>query len=221
MADIDRRVFNKLLATAATAGLVAGATGVSGALADGKPASPQEKAAPQPGGAVLKRGKARVVIIGGGAGGASVAHHLRKTAPELEITLVEPKKIYTTCFFSNHYIGGFRSLRSLQHNYDALEKNGVTVIHDHASGVDPQKKIVFLRSEKTLAYDKLVMSPGVEMKYEAIEGYSADAAKIMPHAWLAGEQTQILRRRLLDMKDGGTVLISVPANPYRCPPAPY
>lgn len=204
MADIDRRSFNKLLGSAAAVGLASGVAS-SQALS----ASTKEKAI------------ARVVIVGGGAGGASVAHQIKKNSRNIDVTLIEPKPTYTSCFFSNHYIGGFRSLRSLQHNYDGLKKVGVKVIHDYASGIDPEKKVVLIKDEPEIAYDKLVLSPGIEIKYDAIEGYSREVARVMPHAWIAGGQTEILRRRILDMKDGGTVVISVPGNPYRCPTAPY
>ncbi len=202
MADMDRRLFNKMVGAAAVTGLVTGIGRAPGVLAKGK-------------------AKGRVVIIGGGAGGASVAHHIKKNSRDIDVTLIEPNPVYTSCFFSNHYIGGFRSLRSLQHNYDGLKKQGVKVIHDFARGINSEKKVVFLKGEPDIAYDKLVLSPGVAIKYEAIEAYGEDVAKLMPHAWIAGEQTQILRRRLLDLEDGGVVVISVPANPYKCPPAPY
>ncbi len=202
MTDIDRRSFNRLLGTAAAAGLVTGTVGAPVVLAKGK-------------------SMARVVIIGGGAGGASVAHQIKKNSKDIDVTLIEPRTIYTSCFFSNHYISGFRSMTSLQHNYDGLKKLGVNIIHDFARGINTEKKVVFLKGEPDIAYDKLVLSPGIEIKYSAIEGYSKEVSSIMPHAWIAGEQTQILHRRLVDMKDGGTVVISVPSNPYRCPPAPY
>ena len=202
MADIDRRSFNKILGSAAAVGLVTSVVKAPFVHAKGKTSG-------------------RVVIIGGGVGGASVAHQIKKNTRDIEVTLIEPNPTYTSCFFSNHYIGGFRSMNSLQHNYDGLKKLGVKVIHDYARGIDSEKKVVFLKGEPDIAYDKLVLSPGIDMKYEAIEGYSKEVARIMPHAWMTGDQTQILRRRLVDMKDGGVVVISVAANPYKCPPAPY
>ena len=202
MADIDRRSFNKLLGSAAATGLVSGVVNSPGVLAKGKAVG-------------------RVVIIGGGAGGASVAHHIKKNTRDIDVTLIEPKPTYTSCFFSNHYIGGFRSMKSLRHNYDGLKKLGVKLVHDRATGVDSEKKTVRLQEGQEIAYDKLVLSPGIDLKYEAIEGYSAEVARIMPHAWIAGDQTRILRQRIMDMRDGGVVVISAPGNPYRCPPAPY
>jgi len=202
MAEIDRRSFNRLLGGIAALGLTGSVVQSPAVLAKGK-------------------SKGRVVIIGGGAGGASVAHQLHNASKGIEVTLVEPNPVYTSCFFSNHYLGGFRSMRSLQHNYDGLKKIGIKIIHDVALDIDTQNKLVTLKGETKLSYDKLVLSPGIEMKYEAIEGYSSAVAKIMPHSWIAGDQTRLLHRRLLDMKDGGVVVISVPGNPYRCPPAPY
>ena len=202
MADISRRTFNKFLGTATATGLVSSVVGAPAVLAKGKSIG-------------------RVVIIGGGAGGASCAHEIKKKSPNIDVTLVEPNPIYTSCFFSNHYIGGFRSLGSLQHNYHGLQKIGVKLVQTYAEQISSEKKTVTLREGGKLSYDKLVLSPGIEMKYKAIQGYSAEVSKVMPHAWLAGEQSRILRGRILDMKDGGTVLISVPENPYRCPTAPY
>ena len=176
---------------------------------------------PSPAVAASDRARARVVIVGGGAGGASVAHQLLKNTRKIDVTLIEPNPIYTSCFFSNHYIGGFRSLNSLQHDYDGLKKIGVKLVQDRALSIDTQKRIVTLESETKMPYDRLVLSPGIELKYEAIEGYGSDVAQIMPHAWIAGEQSRLLHHRLLDMKDGGVVVISVPDAPYRCPPAPY
>jgi NADPH-dependent 2,4-dienoyl-CoA reductase/sulfur reductase-like enzyme len=201
MTGLDRRSFNRLLAMAAV-GVTAGVVKAPAVLASGKKAG-------------------RVVIVGGGAGGASTASFLKKGAPELQVTLIEPKTSYTTCFFSNHYIGGFRSLPSLQFDYAGIKALGVNIVNDHAVGVDAERKQVFLAAGQAVPYDKLVLSPGIEIRYEAIEGYSPEVANLMPHAYLAGDQTQLLRRRLLDMEDGGTVVMSIAANPIRCPSAPY
>jgi sulfide dehydrogenase [flavocytochrome c] flavoprotein subunit len=173
-------------------------------------------------GAALAQGKARVVIIGGGAGGATVAHYVKKTAPALEVTLIEPLSRYRSCFFSNLYIGGFRSFESLEHNYDGLEKLGVRLIHSTATDVDASKRAVRLQGGDSILYDKLVLSPGIALKYDAIEGYSPEAAETMPHAYLgAGAQTQTLVHQLHAMDDGGLVVLAAPPEPYRCPPGPY
>ncbi len=167
------------------------------------------------------QGKGKVVIVGGGAGGATVAHHVKKGAPQLDVTLIEVQKQYTSCFFSNLYLGGFRSFSSITHGYDGLAKIGVKVVHDLATGVDTAKKTVSLKGGSTVPYDKLVLSPGIDLKYDSVGGYSEAAASVMPHAWKAGVQTQILRRQLLDMEAGGTVVMVPPTNPFRCPPGPY
>jgi sulfide dehydrogenase [flavocytochrome c] flavoprotein chain len=172
-------------------------------------------------GAAIAKGNAKVVVIGGGAGGATVARILKTQAPQLDVTIVETQPIYTTCFNSNHYFGGFRTFDSLQHSYDGLRRLGITVAIDTAFAVDTAKKTVALAGGTTLPYDRLVLSPGIAFQWEAIEGYSAQAAEIMPHAWKAGEQTLLLMRQLEAMDDGGVVVMAVPDNPYRCPPGPY
>jgi len=169
----------------------------------------------------IAKASGKVVVVGGGAGGATVARVLKSEAPQLDVTIVETQPIYTTCFNSNHYFGGFRTFASLQHSYDGLKKLGITVATDTAYAVDTAKKTVSLAGGKTLAYDRLVLSPGIGFKWEAIEGYSPQAAEIMPHAWKAGPQTLLLMRQLEAMEDGGVVVMAVPGNPYRCPPGPY
>jgi len=170
----------------------------------------------------LGASQAKVVVIGGGAGGATAARYIAKDAKDIEVSLVEPSPSYTTCFFSNLYIGGFRSFESITHGYDKLRDGyGVKVFHDRASDIDPAKKVVKLAGGGALPYDRLVVAPGIDLKYDAIEGYNESAAKLMPHAWQAGRQTQLLRRQILDMEDGGTFIIAPPPNPYRCPPGPY
>ena len=171
--------------------------------------------------AAIAKGDAKVVIVGGGAGGATVARILKAQAPQLDVTIVETQKIYTTCFNSNHYFGGFRTFASLRHSYEGLRKLGITVATDTAYGVDTAKRTVALAGGTTLVYDRLVLSPGIGFKWQAIEGYSPEIAEIMPHAWTAGEQTRLLMQQLEAMDDGGVVVMSVPDNPYRCPPGPY
>jgi sulfide dehydrogenase [flavocytochrome c] flavoprotein chain len=199
MTMINRRTFAQLLGGA---GLVAASPGLFR-------------------GAAIAKGNARVVIVGGGAGGATVARILKSEAPQLDVTIVETQQIYTTCFNSNHYFGGFRTFDSLQHSYDGLRKLGITVATDTAFDVDTAKRTVALAGGTAIPYDRLVLSPGIAFKWEAIEGYSAQAAEIMPHAWKAGPQTLLLMRQLEAMEDGGVVVMAVPDNPYRCPPGPY
>lgn len=162
----------------------------------------------------------KVVIIGGGPGGATVAHQLKAGDKNLDVTLIEASPVYTTCFFSNLYLGGFRSYQSLQHNYDGLKKLGVKVVIATATDVDQKGKSV-RAGGRSYAYDRLVVAPGIDIKFGSIEGYTKEAAQIMPHAYLPGAQTQLLKRQLDAMKNGGTVVMVAPNNPYRCPPGPY
>ena len=167
-------------------------------------------------------GSAKVVIIGGGPGGAAVANRLKSADAALDVTLIEPKDKYTTCFYSNLYLGGFRSFRSITHDYEGVKKRGITVVTDTATAVDTTAKTVTLaRGSSPLSYDRLVVAPGIDLKFETIEGYSPDAAKIMPHAWQGGEQTWLLKEKLLALPDGGLIVMASPPNPYRCPPGPY
>jgi len=166
--------------------------------------------------------KARVVVIGGGFGGATAARHLRLFDPAIEVTLVEPSPSFVTCPFSNYVLAGFRTMESITHSYDALKsKHGVTVVQDSAAAIDPAAKTVRLAGGQTLPYDRLIVSPGIDLRWGAIEGYDEAASELMPHAWKAGAQTALLRRQLEAMPDGGVAIIVAPANPYRCPPGPY
>ena len=164
---------------------------------------------------------AKVVVIGGGPGGATIAGKLARADLRLEVTLVERQRRYTSCFFSNHYIGGFRSFASITHGYEGLADLGVRLVHDTAGEIDTAKKLVRLELGRSLAYDRLVVAPGIDFKFGAIEGYTPETAEIMPHAWKGGWQSRLLRRKLEEMPDGGVVVIAPPRNPYRCPPAPY
>ena len=164
---------------------------------------------------------ARIVIIGGGPGGATVAVQLKQAAPDLQITLIDSRPVHTTCFNSNLYLGGFQTFSSLVHGFEGLKALGIRVIVETATEIDTAKKQVKFARGRAQPYDRLILSPGIALKYDAIEGYSKEAAEIMPHAWQAGAQTQLLKRQLAAMNNGGTVVIAAPALPYRCPPAPY
>jgi sulfide dehydrogenase [flavocytochrome c] flavoprotein subunit len=168
----------------------------------------------------IAQGAAKVVIIGGGPGGATVAHQLKRGEPKLDVTLIEVSRVYTTCFFTNLYIGGFRSFASLQHNYDGLRKLGVKVVHTRATDVNTTARTV-MAGGRSYAYDRLVVAPGIDLKYDSFEGYSEKVAQIMPHAYLPGTQAQVLKKQLDAMRNGGTVVMVAPNNPYRCPPGPY
>ena len=162
------------------------------------------------------------MVIGGGAGGATCARYLAKDSRgALVVTLVEEQPSYTTCFYSNLYLAGWRDFASLTHGYDGLASAGVKKVQARAVGVDPVTKSVRLEGGERIAYDKLVVAPGIDLKYGSIGGYSEDASQTMPHAWKAGAQTRLLREQLEAMPDGGLFVITVPPEPYRCPPGPY
>ena len=166
--------------------------------------------------------KARVVVIGGGVGGATAAKYLAKGSERLDVTLVEPNARYTTCFFSNLYLAGLRSLESLTHGYETLaQRYGVNVVHDSVTAIDAVGKTVALESGAKLPYDRVVLAPGIAFKYGSIEGYDETATHIMPHAWTAGPQTKLLRQQLESMEDGGVFVLVAPPDPFRCPPGPY
>lgn len=163
----------------------------------------------------------RVVVIGGGFGGLTVARSLRQLLPDAHITLVERNPTYTACPFSNLVVAGERSLAKQQFNYTVARQLGIHVHIASATDIDPTAHTVTLDSGDTLPYDRLVVSPGIQLNYSGLEGYSVEAADKMPHAWLAGTQTTLLAKRLQAVPAGGLVVIAAPANPFRCPPGPY
>ncbi|MCW8934741.1 MAG: NAD(P)/FAD-dependent oxidoreductase [Gammaproteobacteria bacterium] len=165
--------------------------------------------------------KKRVVIVGGGIGGATAAKYLRMMDSSINVTLIEPNSNYFTCFMSNEVLGGGRNLDSLKFNYAGLKKHGVEVVHDLVTGIDPVAKKVSIKSGKSMPYDACIVSPGVDFIWEAIEGHSAAVAETVPHAWKAGAQTATLKKQIMGMRDGGTLVIVSPPNPFRCPPGPY
>ncbi len=169
----------------------------------------------------VAQGAAHVAVIGGGFGGASCARALRQLDAKLQITLIEPNQTFTACPFSNEVIAGIREMPAQQFTYDRIAASGVTVVAQPAAKVDPQARTVALADGRSIAYDRLVLSPGIDLRFDALPGYDEAASAKMPHAWKAGEQTLLLRRQLEAMEDGGTVVIAVPAAPLRCPPAPY
>ena len=166
-------------------------------------------------------GSARVVVIGGGFGGASCARALRRYAPGVDVTLVEANATFTACPFSNEVIAGTRDIAVQRFGYKAVAASGVRMVHAEATGVDATARRVTLSNGAVLAYDRLILSPGIDIAWGALPGYDEAASLRMPHAWKAGAQTLLLRKQLEAMRDGGTVVISVPPNPYRCPPGPY
>ena len=196
-----RRDFNKLF--------IAGAAGSTlGVFGGAKPLFASQK---------------RVVVIGGGFGGASAAKYIKKLDSSVSVTLVEPATTFYTCPFSNWVMGGLKDMKDIAQTFDILKSQyGVEVIHDEAAEIDAANHTVKLKGGKELKYDRLVVSPGIDFNYDAIEGYSEEVANTkMPHAYQAGPQTELLTKQLQDMADGDNVLICPPGNPFRCPPGPY
>jgi sulfide dehydrogenase [flavocytochrome c] flavoprotein chain len=198
MSQINRREFIKLLAAASSTAVLS---------------IPQS--------AWAGKSKAKVVVIGGGYGGATAAKYLKLLDPAIEVTLIEPDTIYTSCPLSDEVVSGLRDIKSLERDYSGLKKHGVNVMHDWVTHVDPAKKIVTTKHGKKLSYDALVMSPGIEFNYGAVEGYSEAVSLEIPHAYKAGPQTLLLKKQLDAMPDGGTFIIATPPKPFRCPPGPY
>lgn len=165
--------------------------------------------------------KARVVVIGGGYGGAIAAKYLKLAEPEMEVILIEKNKQYVSCPFSNEVIGGHAGMDLLTFGYDNLARRGIKLVFDTVEAIDPEARIVRIKSGTKLTYDYCIVSPGVDFMWNEIEGYDEAASQIMPHAWKAGPQTELLAKQIRDIRDGGVVVISAPADPFRCPPGPY
>ncbi|MEI6115734.1 MAG: NAD(P)/FAD-dependent oxidoreductase [Burkholderiales bacterium] len=163
----------------------------------------------------------RVVVVGGGFGGATAARYLKIYNPSLDVTLVEPAARFVTCPFSNLVLGGLRTMDQISHGYGGLRAMGIKVVPEAATDIDAAGKTVTLSAGGKLPWDKLVLSPGIDFRWGAIAGYDEAAAQLAPHAWKAGPQTILLKSQLEAMPDGGLVIMTVPANPYRCPPGPY
>ncbi len=165
---------------------------------------------------------AHVVVIGGGFGGATAAKYIKKFDPSVNVTLIEVNKTYVTCPGSNWVIGGLRTMDEITHDYSTLaSKYGIKMIHEWVTDIDAAGQTVTTKSGTKVAYDRLIVSPGIDFKYDQLEGYSKKLADTThPHAWKAGPQTVTLRDQLMGMKDGGTFVIVPPNNPFRCPPGP-
>ncbi len=168
-------------------------------------------------------GRPHVVVVGGGAGGATAARYIAKDSKgEIDVTLIEPTRTYYTCFFSNLYIGGFRDLNSIGHSYATLASDyGINVVHDWAVGVDRDAKTVSLAGGGAMSYDRLILSPGIDFVDGSVAGWDLSAQGKMPHAYKAGTQTALLKSQIDAMPEGGTYVMVAPPNPYRCPPGPY
>ena len=163
----------------------------------------------------------RVVVVGGGFAGTTCARFIRRIDPRITVTLVEGSPVFIACPLSNAVIAGLRDLQAQQFGLDKVADDGVVRARAPAIGIDAQARFVALTNNARVSYDRLVLAPGIDLRWDALPGYSEAASERMPHAWKAGEQTLLLRRQLEAMEDGGTVFISAPANPFRCPPGPY
>lgn len=168
-------------------------------------------------------GKPRVVVIGGGSGGATAARYIAKDSKgAIDVTLVEPSRSYFTCYFSNLYIAGFTELDEISHTYGTLAaKYGINVVHDWAVDVDRDAKTVSLAGGAVLSYDKLILSPGIDFVEGAVPGWSVAAQNKMPHAYKAGSQSELLKAQIMAMPQGGRFAMVAPPDPFRCPPGPY
>jgi sulfide dehydrogenase [flavocytochrome c] flavoprotein subunit len=211
----ERRSFLKYL------GAGAGAAGAASAMVGcgSAPTAPAVAATSE----LMPKSGRRVVVIGGGYGGTIAAKYIRMNDASIEVVLVEQNRTFVSCPFSNLYIGGIlKTLDPLSIGYDKLAANhGIKMVYETVTAIDPAAKKVMMGS-KTLAYDRLVVSPGIDFRTEEIKGYDAvETPKVIPHAWKAGAQTVLLRKQLEAMPDGGTVVMTVPLTPYRCPPGPY
>lgn len=208
---LDRRNFIKLLGSASGLALAGCATQGGEAPAVGKTTE------------IMAKGPARrVVVVGGGYGGAIAAKYVRMLDKSIEVVLVERNKQFISCPFSNFYIAGITNdLHALTINYDTLAANhGIKMVYATVTQIDPAAKKV-VTTEGTLAYDRLIVSPGIDFRTDEIDGYDARTPELIPHAWKAGAQSTLLRNQLQAMPDGGTVVMSMPLTPYRCPPGPY
>jgi sulfide dehydrogenase [flavocytochrome c] flavoprotein subunit len=165
--------------------------------------------------------KPKVVVVGGGPGGATVAKYVAKDGG-LDVSLVEPTRRFTTCFHSNLYLGGFKTWEQITHSYDKIAKAyGIKHVRQAAAAVDRDKRTVRLANGTVLRYDRLVIAPGIDIKFDSVPGYSEAVSAKLPHAWKAGPQTQLLRRQLNALSEGSLIVMIAPPNPYRCPPGPY
>ena len=164
---------------------------------------------------------AKIVIVGGGFGGSTCAKYLHRFEGKLDITLIEPSTRFTTCPFGNMVINGMKTMDDISHDYTAQTNRGVTVVHARVQEVDATAKKVTTDNGKVFEYDRLVLSPGIDFKWEDVEGMETSDAEVIPHAWQGGPQITLLRNQLTAMPDGGVVIVAPPEDPFRCPPGPY
>lgn len=200
---LNRRDFLKFSAGAASAVGLSTLTGCAGT-------------GPAVGGA-----RPKVVVVGAGFGGATCAKYLKLWDPNIEVTLIEANEKFVSCPLSNLVIGGARTIDDLTFSYDGLKKLVDNFVHDTVVGIDATARTLRTASGRNFSYDRLVLSGGIELQYDKIEGYDAEARKTVMHGWKAGPQTVTLRRQLEAMPDGGVFVLATPPTPYRCPPGPY
>lgn len=166
--------------------------------------------------------KAHIVIIGGGFGGATAAKTIKQLDSSIKVTLIEPNAHYITCPGSNWVLAGLTNLASLTINYQSLaDQYDINIVQDKVRLIKADKHFVSLSDGQKIHYDRLIVSPGIDFRWDVIEGLDESGTYQIPHAWKAGAQTTILKNQLSAMPDGGTVIICAPANPFRCPPGPY
>jgi len=195
---LSRREFVKWMAASSGAAAVAGCAGLGGPSAG------------------------RVVVVGGGYGGATAARYIKQWAPDIDVTVVERNDTFVSCPISNLVLGGNTQIGNITMGYDGLKARGVRVVRGDAVAVDASAKQVRLADGSSLAYDRVIVSPGIDFIYDQIPGMkSADAQNRVFHAWKAGPQTVALRKQLEAMPDGGVFVFQFPMAPYRCPPGPY
>ena len=200
MSTLTRRDFLKLTAAGAASATLAGCATV----------------------AEVRKPIGRVIVIGGGYGGATAAKYIRMWSQgAIEVFLVERNAEFVSCPMSNLVLGGNRTMSEITRSYQKLRDYGVQVIRDEVTGISLDKKRVSLRRIQDLPYDRLVVSPGIDFMHEEIQGYDAEAQKTILHSWKAGPETIALRKQLEGMRDGGVYVLSIPLAPYRCPPGPY
>lgn len=200
MIRLDRRDFLKATAAGAVSAAFAGCA-----------------AAPE-----MRKPIGRVIVIGGGFGGATAAKYVRMWSEgTIEVFLIERNTEFISCPMSNLVLGGSRSMADITRSYTKLRDHGVQVLRDEVTGLDADKKRIKLRRVEDLTYDRLIVSPGIDFLHEDIQGYDTEAQKTILHSWKAGPETVALRKQLEEMPDGGVYVLSIPLAPYRCPPGPY
>lgn len=164
----------------------------------------------------------RVIVIGGGYGGATAAKYINQWSNgAIEVYLIDRERNFVSCPISNLVLGGTQSMEFITHSYAKLREKGIIVLNDEVTAIDPVKKKISLKKIADLTYDRLVVSPGIDFNFNAIQGLNEEAQKTVLHSWKAGPQTMALKAQLDAVPNGGSYVLSIPKAPYRCPPGPY